>query len=256
LIEGSICDASILRSYALRKNWAGQSNAFFAALFERHRGGTYIDVGANIGLTTIPIARDPRVSCKAFEPEPDNYRYLRNNLQNNCGHDNVETFNVAVFDEPGTVELELSRENLGDHRIRVLRHDGACEEGKRAVVEVAADRLDNLLDVAVLKKPIAVKIDTQGAESQVFSGGRSLIAAAEAVSFEFWPYGMARTSGDVRMLTQFIATNFSAGAIMRGDEDEPPIWRPIEFVAATLNEFAMRHGRSPLDYCDVFVRKS
>jgi hypothetical protein len=36
-------------------------------------GGTYIDVGANIGLTIIPVARNPNVHCLAFEPEPVNF---------------------------------------------------------------------------------------------------------------------------------------------------------------------------------------
>ena len=37
--------------------------------------GTYIDVGAHIGFTTIPIARNPRIRCIAFEPEPVNFSH-------------------------------------------------------------------------------------------------------------------------------------------------------------------------------------
>src|SRR5579863_2394865 len=107
LIEGSIDDDSILASYGRRKIWAAETNDVFVDFFARRGAGTYLDIGANIGLTTIPVARNRAVSCLAFEPEPMNYGYLVQNVGRNCTHGNVSTFDVALFDRQTTVDFEL-----------------------------------------------------------------------------------------------------------------------------------------------------
>src|SRR5207302_10006597 len=160
----------------------------------------------------------------------------------NCAHDNVEAFNMALFDKEAVLQFELSDENHGDHRIRVRDADGQWGERRRAVVDVVAGRLDDTLNWRDLKAPIAVKIDTQGAESQIISGGRSLLGRAEIISFEFWPYGIARAEGNADLLLNFISENFVIGAILSGDNDEPPIWRAIRDVAGDLKS-AMAHRR-------------
>jgi FkbM family methyltransferase len=255
LIEGSIDDGGVLRSYAMTKSWAEPGNRLFVELFDRPGGGTYIDIGANIGLTTIPIAKNAAVACKAFEPSPENLRYLKSNLATNCPYANVEIFDLALFDAPGTLEFELSDRNLGDHRIRVRNTDGQWGESQRSVIQVRADRLDDVLTPSALAGPIGAKIATQGAESQVFSGGRSLLEAADLVAFEFWPYGIARANGDPGVVTSFIREHFRSGAVIAGGSDERPIWQPIETLVEMLTDFVNRRDRSPYDYYDGFARK-
>jgi len=255
LIEGSIEDDAILATYARSKCWADGSNTLFERYFADHRAGTYIDIGANIGLTTIPVARNPRVACKAFEPEPVNFGYLRSNIERNCRHGNVELFNLALFSVGTTLSFELSERNRGDHRIRLDEGDGDFGEGDRTVISVRAERLDDVLDATALVRPIAAKIDTQGAESQVFAGGRAILGAAELIAFEFWPYGLARMEGDVGFLVEFFEHNFAVAAMLHGDRNEPPVWQPIATVAAKLAEKAAQDGRSPYAYYDVLARK-
>jgi len=86
-IQGSIHDTAILSAYACTKTWRPAFAQFFSGLFE-DRGGVYIDIGANIGLTAIPVASNPEVACLSFEPDPENFRYLRNNVEQNCAHRN------------------------------------------------------------------------------------------------------------------------------------------------------------------------
>ena len=255
MIEGSIDDSGVLRAYAVAKGWADQGNRIFIELFERHGGGTYVDVGANIGLTTIPIARNRAVACKAFEPAPGNFRYLTSNLAANCAHANVEAFNLALFDRAATLEFELSEGNPGDGRIRFDHTDGRLGESARLTVLVKADRLDALLDHAALAAPLAVKIATQGAEAQVFAGGQGLLAGAAALAFEFWPYGIARAGGDVGFIADFIRAHFRSGAAIPGGSSEPPVWRPIDGFAETLLRFAARRREDPYSYYDAFARK-
>lgn len=254
LIEGSIEDGSVLARYGQTGVWAPQINKLFVDFFDGHGGGTYLDIGANIGLTTIPIARNGRVSCLAVEPEPRNYGYLECNVQKNCPHGNVRLLNLALFDRQMTMDFELSKQNGGDHRVRMTASAGSFDEHRREVIRVAAQTLDSLLDPDALRLPLAAKIDTQGAECQVVAGGKTILSRAELLAFEFWPYGIRRMGGDHHLLADFVSQYFGEGAIVDGEREEVPAWHPIGAVADELRALG-RAEHTAYRYHDVFVRK-
>ncbi|HLI10655.1 MAG TPA: FkbM family methyltransferase [Alphaproteobacteria bacterium] len=252
LIEGAIEDGSILQAYARTKRWASAANRFFCDLFARG-GGTYIDIGANIGLTTIPVAQNPRVACKAFEPEPRNFHYLAGNVARNCAADNVELFNLALFDRRAVLDFDLSPYNLGDHRIRLGALSDPHDERGREVIKVAAERLDDVLDADALAGPVAVKIDTQGAEARILAGGRRVLARAQALVFEYAPRQIVEMGGEPEALARFAAQHYATGAVVPGDSDAALDWQPIDTVAARL--CALAAGARPDDYYEVYARK-
>ena len=257
LIEGSIDDGSILARYGRTKLWAARSNQVFSDFFAARGGGTYLDVGANIGLTTIPIARNAQVLCVAFEPEPKNYRYLERNIQRNCAHDNVAILNFALFDRQTSIDFELSKQNLGDHRIRLTASNGAWEEQARDVIQVKTDKLDAVIDQERLRLPLGVKIDAQGSECQIFAGGQAILSRAELVAFEYWPYGIERIGGSLPFLVDFVSRHFDEGALFN-HEAETPNWRPIKAVAAELSAYwsaDQSADHAPYRDHEVFLRK-
>ncbi len=74
---------------------------------------TVVDVGANIGLSTILLARSAQ-RVIAFEPSPANVGYLRRNLASN-GIANVEVVAAAVSDRPGPARcVSMSRSSAPD----------------------------------------------------------------------------------------------------------------------------------------------
>lgn len=254
-VEGGLADTAILATYARTRDWVPGINAAIAAFFDEYDGGTYIDIGANIGLTTIPIARRPRIACKAFEPEPEAFRYLTDNLSQNHPAANVEAFNFALSDRNGAIAFELSDDNLGDHRIRLNAANGSFGEAGRRVIEVPTKRLDDVLRVDELSRPIAIRLSTQGSECRVLEGARGIFEAASFLTFEFWPYGIARMGDDVRRLIDFIARRYSFGAILKGKQDRSPTWKRISDVAAQLEKFAAWSGDQPHKLCDVIARE-
>jgi hypothetical protein len=130
------------------------------------------------------------------------------------------------------------------------------DEQFRPTIQVKSERLDALhLD---LQRPLAVKIDTQGAEPNIFAGGRETLAKADLIAFEFWPYGMRRIGGDVSQMIDFVADTFPEGSIAVGDkDDEDRTWRPIKEICAELRHIASDPARMDnyLIYFDVLVRK-
>jgi FkbM family methyltransferase len=160
--------------------------------------GTYMDVGANIGLTLVPVAHSAQTICIGLEPDPSNYRYLARNC---FGHDNISLHNMALFDKPGVMEFELSGYNYGDHRMHRSRANGAFSEQDRSVIQVNTARLDDLISSSI-KRPLAIKIDTQGAEPFVIAGARRIIAQTDFLVLELWPYGINRLQGDFGVIRQ------------------------------------------------------
>jgi FkbM family methyltransferase len=197
-------------------------------------GGTFIDVGANIGLSSIPIAQNAQVLCHCFEPEPANFSYLATNVKENCHSGNVLLHNLALFDHPSELEFELSSNNMGDHRVRISSTTGAYSENARRTIRVTAVRLDDVFRGHALRLPLAVKIDTQGSEPQVVAGGRSVLGQASLVHLEFWPYGMERTGGNVNELLDFFASTFDQGTMAHGDSSAGPTWMPARRLAEQL----------------------
>lgn len=77
--------------------------------------GTVLDVGANIGLSTILLARR-FAKVIAYEPSPVNVGFLRENLAAN-GITNVTVEPVAVSNEAGTLRFHEAQFGAGSHVI-------------------------------------------------------------------------------------------------------------------------------------------
>jgi len=204
LISGSPHDSAIMPIYAKTGIWSKNINDLFIKFFEKKAGGTYLDIGANIGLTTIPIAQNPNVACYCFEPEPRNYSNLEKNIHNNCSHQNVILKNMALFDKSSKLSFELSPINHGDHRIRLGSDIDAMDENSWKTIEIDAEPLDDIIQN--IDGPLAVKMDTQGAEPFVIKGGQKLFSKVSLLIVEFSPYWMARMGSDPHILIDYIAT--------------------------------------------------
>jgi FkbM family methyltransferase len=252
VIQSASDDKSILMQYAKTGTWAERTNSLLQSFFA-DTGGNYIDIGANIGLTTIPVAQNPRVHCLAVEPEPQNFANLCVNIAENCPYNNVEVRRLAMFVRRQRLSLELSSGNLGDHRLRIGEKTGRYGEERRATIDVEAVPLDEV--AGNLNGRLAVKIDTQGAEPLVISGGKETLGRAGLVVCEFWPYGMSRLAGNSEDLIEFLANQFSTLAIAMKEEGAvlPP--RPSAEVCEQLSAFATAHSDNPTMYLDVIARR-
>ena len=155
---------------------------------------TLVDVGANIGTICIPaVTRGLARRAIAIEPEPANFRLLEINVRLNDLSDRIVLHNVAVGPADGqTLQMELSQDNSGDHRIRVSSDDGAYDERTRRVIQVESKTLDTLVGSLEASSTL-VWMDTQGYEGQVLLGAANIVAARVPLVLEFWPYGMDRT---------------------------------------------------------------
>ena len=169
-------------------------------------GRTFVDVGANIGTTTIPaLLRYGATDALAFEPAPDSFRLLECNLVLNGVSSRVQALQMALSDVTATATLELS-DVWGDRRVRMDGHDrgeDALGEAAWPTTEVRTARFDDLAaELGVdLDRIGLVWIDTQGHEAHVLAGAPSVLERGVPVVAEYWPYGLRRAGGLDRLHT-------------------------------------------------------
>lgn len=155
-----------------------------------------VDIGANIGTTTIDLlSRLPNACAVAFEPDPDNFCLLRQNLIGNDLSDRVTVHRAALSDADGVLTLERNPGNPGDYRVRVGDSPGRYGEEQWNTETVSAWRLDTLVErgVITLDKATLLWIDAQGHEAHILAGAQRF--AHLPMALEFWPYGLRRAGG-------------------------------------------------------------
>lgn len=155
-----------------------------------------IDVGANIGLYSLLLARlvERSGSVLAFEPEPNLFAVLRENCVSN-GATNIVLFQCALGRMSGLASFQRSAFNSGDNRLgrASLAHDA---------VEVKVERFDGFQPDS---KPDFVKIDVQGHELAALSGMERAISNSQNVRvlFEFSPAALRKAGTAPDLLLQF-----------------------------------------------------
>lgn len=137
-----------------------------------HPGDTVVDVGANIGTHTVPMAQ--RVgragAVHAFEPQRLSFQMLcANAMLNNLT--NVHAERVALGREDGTVRIPVyERGNLGNVGSFAWGAGGDATLLRR-------------LDDYGLRGVRLMKIDVEGMEVDVLEGARGTIAAERPVLY-------------------------------------------------------------------------
>lgn len=151
--------------------------------------GTILDIGANIGITTVPIAQKfPKARLHSFEPIPSNTKALRRIIKH-YKLNNVQLHEVALGEAPG--ELKLVVPIIKGVRMQGLSHayvEGNTDDwNKGEIHHIPMLKLD---DMEVLKKEdkiAAIKIDVENFEYYVLKGGRQLLEKHKPIIYcELW----------------------------------------------------------------------
>jgi FkbM family methyltransferase len=167
-------------------------------------GSTVLDIGANIGAHTLPLARLAGVGGRviAFEPTDYAFRKLERNLALNPAIalrvQAVQALLVgtASGDKPAAIPSSWSLEDEGDVEIHP-DHGGRYQplSGAESV------RLDDWVTAAGLEKVDFIKMDVDGYEVGVLEGAMETLAKWHpTMMMEFAPYIFAergRSFGEV-----------------------------------------------------------
>jgi FkbM family methyltransferase len=223
--EGSSRDRVVMDEYCRLGSWAPELVSLIVGRLFAGRAGTFIDIGANIGLVSIPVVERSGSLGIAFEPEPRNFGFLTRNVARHGLAGRVECHQLACHRASGWLDLALSPDNLGDHRLQPPAAEGGeprsfsdggeppSGDAARQTIRVATARLDDLLRDRQLARPIVLKVDVQGSEVSVFRGALETLARADFVVSEYWPAGIV-AHGDSAATFADIMRGFQFGAVL------------------------------------------
>lgn len=158
-------DEFVGRSLDLYGDFSEDENSAFRMILRP--GDVVIEVGANIGAFTVPLARmvGDTGAVYAFEPQPENYRLLVRNADDN---------RVRVYAAPYAVGASGGVTKIP--RLADLGHFnfGAATIGDTGS-EITQVTLDDYLSKATSKIKL-IKLDCEGSELAVLQGAEALIA--------------------------------------------------------------------------------
>jgi FkbM family methyltransferase len=128
------------------------------------RGGTFVDVGANIGAHSLWAAQaGGAAQVVAFEADPANFAELTSNIALN-GLSNIRAFQVGVSDAEEVLKLFRNRHgNAGGHTFVAGIHNDS------AAVDVRCRPLRKLLAETEVTRVDLMKLDIEGFERRVLT---------------------------------------------------------------------------------------
>jgi FkbM family methyltransferase len=142
-------------------------------------GGVFLDIGANVGIFSL-IASQAFDEVIAFEPHPETYKTLTNNIESNL-YKNITTHNIGLSNQDATMELYVNPLNNGGASLNKFNQK-ITQEG----VDYNWDKVDvkvrTLDDISLEFKSILknkridlIKIDVEGHELLVLKGALNVI---------------------------------------------------------------------------------
>lgn len=142
--------------------------------------GVFIDIGAHIGKFTIKLAKALNKKGKVISIEPDafNFALLKENIRLNKLK-NIIPKKIACSDSDGIKSFYLGEHGSGGHSLKSTR--GSTE------VSVKTSKLDSIISELNLNRADLIKIDVEGAESEVLKGAeKTLRKFRPKIIFEAW----------------------------------------------------------------------
>jgi FkbM family methyltransferase len=141
------------------------------------------DIGASNGVWSDTIALTlPEAEYHLFEPLAEAVPFYQDDLRQRLARrQKFHLHPVALADHSGTAEMFATHDGFGSSML----DRGAIPEVKQHV-SVPIYTLDEFVESNSLPRPDVMKLDVQGAERLILSGGRRTMASANVLFLETW----------------------------------------------------------------------
>jgi len=122
-----------------------------------------MDIGGHLGFFSLMAATlNSKVPIYTFEPHAGNFELLKTNLKNNRIK-NVFPKQLAVSDEVGETELQISREDLNHSLVKAIEPTGQTQK-------IQTTTLERIFEKNRIVKCDLLKLDCEGSEFKIIYG--------------------------------------------------------------------------------------
>ena len=144
------------------------------------------DIGANVGIYSVYAAKARNSKVWAFEPSVFNLEFLARNINLNGMQEHIHILPIALNDKIGFNTMRHSSASWGG-ALSVFDKDYG-QDGKKIANNISYITLGLTIDFAVssLEVPLPdyVKMDVDGIEHLILSGGKQSISNAKEILIE------------------------------------------------------------------------
>ena len=200
---------------------------------EVEEGMTVLDIGANVGYTTMTLASivGPTGHVFAVEPDPRNLKLLRRSIRLNRWDDRVSVHPCAVSDRDTTAAFRLAR------RTNLNSLDMTDHTRDSNTMEIPVVRLDSFFRDR--PPPNFIKMDIEGHEVNVLRGFEETVRATPflvRVLMEVHPVMYTEEHSLRKILESYLSLGFRCKYLVSAGEPRPSAlvqrgYEPTEIVA-------------------------
>lgn len=161
-----------------------------------------VNIGANIGAACIPLALQTNKNLFAFEPVPDTFKLLQQNVAQNHLQDRISCQNLAISATQKQLEMIVPHDS-GQSEVKQNHQQGfGVTDRDCKIFPVPAISLDEFAEQqGIAPTKIAfVWSDTQGFESDVIESGLEIWQTGTPLWVEVWPLGLQAHGGMDRFI--------------------------------------------------------
>lgn len=178
IVRGQSHDAAIV-SPAFEKPDYQSLVQLIQKLGTKHQPIHFFDIGANIGAFTVRLARQfPDLKIYSFEPHPDNFKLLRQNLLlNKITSEQVQIFQLGISSKIETLWFESPQGLAGDSKIihpPLLEPSHKLEKDTknegRIQQQIKTAPLKDFLNSLDGQSHVVIKMDIEGHELEALKG--------------------------------------------------------------------------------------
>ena len=192
---------------------------------EASTGIVAFDLGANIGYTTLLLARNVGKDGQVYavEPSPINFSILKKNIEINKYADRVGLYQLAISSSNGEAQFNLSEaSNL---------HSLVSNSHLRDVINVRTLTVDEFFKDKL--KPNFIKMDIEGAEVEALQGMRDTLKQRHGVMkilIEVHQMYYSQTRDFGKQLEQLLGAGFAPKYVVSTGAKHPSFFRERGYV--------------------------
>jgi len=161
-------------------NYEGHTIRIWSSLCSK--ADVILDIGANVGIFSL-VAADANKKARvfAFEPMPENYSCLVENISSASLDGRIKTFQAALSKTNGKMDLILKGRSGPTLATNFWKDSSQC---KRISVDVfSLDSWARTNGIKLTEKSL-IKIDVETHEPEVFNGAAEALSAGPAIQCE------------------------------------------------------------------------
>ena len=159
--------------------------AAFTLVLDIFKPAVFWDVGANIGFYSWFVRQHEGVEqVMMFEPDPTNFALIQRTIRKN-GITNCDARNIALSDRTGEAGFLVDRASGATGSLETQAHTGneyslQHAYGMDDVIRCRTASVDEII-AGGTRAPGLMKIDVEGAESQVLAGAEACLRSARPI---------------------------------------------------------------------------